>query len=57
MDGRNYLPLVAAGVDLTGLDISTAAIAQPPALPAAATRTSAGTSIAWRILRRSSRRR
>ncbi|HUY52591.1 MAG TPA: methyltransferase domain-containing protein [Streptosporangiaceae bacterium] len=27
-NGRNYLPLVAAGLDLTGLDISTAAIAQ-----------------------------
>jgi SAM-dependent methyltransferase len=27
-NGRNYLPLVAAGLDLTGLDISAAAIAQ-----------------------------
>jgi SAM-dependent methyltransferase len=27
-NGRNYLPLAAAGLDLTGLDISTAAIAQ-----------------------------
>jgi hypothetical protein len=27
-NGRNYLPLVAAGMDLTGLDISAAAIAQ-----------------------------
>jgi SAM-dependent methyltransferase len=27
-NGRNYLPLTAAGLDLTGLDISAAAIAQ-----------------------------
>jgi len=27
-NGRNYLPLVASGLDLTGLDISAAAIAQ-----------------------------
>src|SRR5438876_10446942 len=27
-NGRNYLPLVAGGLDLTGLDISAAAIAQ-----------------------------
>jgi hypothetical protein len=27
-NGRNYLPLVAGGLDLTGLDISSAAIAQ-----------------------------
>jgi SAM-dependent methyltransferase len=27
-NGRNYLPLVAGGLDLTGLDISPAAIAQ-----------------------------
>ena len=27
-NGRNYLPLVAGGLDLTGLDISATAIAQ-----------------------------
>lgn len=27
-NGRNYLPLTAVGLDLTGLDISAAAIAQ-----------------------------
>jgi SAM-dependent methyltransferase len=27
-NGRNYLPLVAGGLDLTGLDVSAAAIAQ-----------------------------
>jgi SAM-dependent methyltransferase len=27
-NGRNYLPLVAGGLDLTGLDVSSAAIAQ-----------------------------
>ena len=27
-NGRNYLPLVAGGLDLTGVDISAAAIAQ-----------------------------
>jgi SAM-dependent methyltransferase len=31
-NGRNYLPLVAGGLDLTGLDISAAAIAQLTAL-------------------------
>jgi SAM-dependent methyltransferase len=29
-NGRNYLPLAAGGLDLTGLDISAAAIAQLP---------------------------
>lgn len=32
-NGRNYLPLVAGGLDLTGLDISAAAIAQLAATP------------------------
>jgi hypothetical protein len=34
-NGRNYLPLVVGGLDLTGLDISATAIAQRPRPPAA----------------------